>query len=97
MLSYLITLRSEQVGHVIQTLVGPNETEVKIGPQNGLRASQTYEYAVTAINIIGNASSKWGIISHTSKVLLLANSSIQQLISFGPLCLIITQNTLNNH
>ena len=68
-LSYLITLRSEQVGGVNQKLIGPNETEVQIGPKHGLLASQKYEYVVTAINIIGNASSKWGIISYTSKIL----------------------------
>ena len=61
MLSYLITMRSEEARHVTQKLVSPNETEVQLGPQNGLIANQTYEYAVTAINIIGNASSKWAI------------------------------------
>ena len=61
-LSYLITLRSEKVGHVTQRSVSQNETEVALGPTNGLIVNQKYEYAVTAINIIGNSSSKWGVI-----------------------------------
>ena len=59
MLSYLISLRSELIGHVTQKLIGPNETEVQLGPKDGLRANQNYAYTVTAINVIGNASSKW--------------------------------------
>ena len=65
MLFYLITLRSEQVGRITQKQIGQNETEVQFGPKDGLKANEKYAYTVTAINIIGNVSSKWGVIDES--------------------------------
>ena len=57
-LNYLIVLRSEQM--VINVSLDPNETdsEVVLGPQDGLEDNQKYVYTVTAINSIGNITSE---------------------------------------
>ena len=57
-LNYLIVLRSEQM--VINVSLDPNETdsEVVLGPQDGLEDNQKYMYTVTAINSIGNITSE---------------------------------------
>ena len=56
-LQYLLVLRSEQTGVVINESLDPNETEVVLGPQDGLKDNQKYVYTVTAINSIGMAAS----------------------------------------
>ena len=56
-LSYLLVLRSEQTGVFINISLGANETEVTIGPQDGLEENQKYVYTVTAVNIIGTTAS----------------------------------------
>ena len=57
-LSYLLMLRSEQTGVVINVSLNPNWTEVVLGPQDGLDDNQKYVYTVTAINSIGNTTSE---------------------------------------
>ena len=57
MLSYLLVLRPEQTGIVINMSLNHNETEVVLGPQDGLEDNQKYVYTVTAINSIGNTTS----------------------------------------
>ena len=57
-LSYLLALRSEQTRMVINVSLGSNETEVVLGPQDGLKDNQKYVYNVTAINSVGNTTSE---------------------------------------
>ena len=57
-LSYLLMLRSEQTGVVINVSLNPNWPEVVLGPQDGLDDNQKYVYTVTAINSIGNTTSE---------------------------------------
>ena len=57
-LSYLLMLRSEQTGIVINVSLNPNWTEVVLDPQGGLDDKQKYVYTVTAINNIGNTTSQ---------------------------------------
>ena len=57
MLSYLLVLRSEETGVVINIFLDPNETEVVLDPQDGLEESQNYVYIVTAISNIGVVTS----------------------------------------
>ena len=54
-LSYLLVLRSDQTGVLANVSLAPNETEVVLGPQDGLEDNQKYVYTVTAINSIGMA------------------------------------------
>ena len=61
-LNYLLTLTSETIltGVVINVSLESNhcnETEVVLGPQDGLEENQKYVYTVTAINSIGNTTS----------------------------------------
>ena len=57
-LSYLLVLRSEQM--VINVSLDFNETdsEIVLGPQDGLEDNQKYMYTVTAISSIGNITSE---------------------------------------
>ena len=57
-LSYLLVLKSEQTGVLINVSLDSNETEVVLGPQNRLEDNQKYVYTVTAINSIGNTLSE---------------------------------------
>ena len=56
-LSYLLILRSEQTGVVINVPLDSHDTEVVLGPQDELEENQEYMYTVTATNSIGNTSS----------------------------------------
>ena len=56
-LSYLLVLRSEQTGVFINISLGANETEVLLGPQDGLEENQKYVFTVTAVNNIGTTTS----------------------------------------
>ena len=43
---------------IINLTVDSNETEVVLGPQDGLEDNQKYVYTITAINSIGNSTSE---------------------------------------
>lgn len=43
---------------IINLTVDSNETEVILGPQDGLEDNQNYVYTITAINSIGNSTSE---------------------------------------
>ena len=58
--TYLIKLKSEESerSEVKKSLaIGINETEVTIGPSDGLKTNKKYQYTVTAVNNIGNTTS----------------------------------------
>ena len=44
-----------------------NETEVTIGPGDGLEANKMYQYTVTAVNDIGSTMSDTCVISKCSE------------------------------
>ena len=62
MSTYLLKLRSEEIGEVEKSL-GSNETEVTIGPGDGLKGNRKYQYTVTARNSVGNTTSNERVIS----------------------------------
>ena len=55
--TYLLKLKSEEIGSGVEKSLGSNETEVTIGPGDGLKANKRYRYTVTAVNNIGNTTS----------------------------------------
>ena len=56
-LSYLLVLRLEQTGVFINISLGANETEVMLGPQDGLGKKQKYVFTVTAVSSSGTTTS----------------------------------------
>ena len=64
--TYLLKLKSEVIGSEFEKSLGSNETEVTIGPSDGLKENRKYQYTVTARNGVGNTTSNGsglGIIS----------------------------------
>ena len=53
-LSYLLSFQNNMG---IYVLLYSNETEVVLGPQDGLEDNQKFVYTITAINSVGNATS----------------------------------------
>ena len=64
---YLLKLRSEEIGSEVEKSLGSNETEVTIGPGDGLKGNKKYQYTVTAVNDVGNTTSDTHVISKYSK------------------------------
>ena len=54
-LSYLLSFQNNMG---IYVLFYSNETEVVLGPQDGLDDNQKFVYTITAINSVGNATSQ---------------------------------------
>lgn len=54
----MLKLSSQSSGRGIEKLLGPNETEVVLRAQDGLMENLKYMCTVTAINSVGNATSK---------------------------------------
>ena len=54
-LSYLLSFQNNMGTYV---LFYSNETEVVLGPQDGLEDNQKFVYTITAINSVGNATSQ---------------------------------------
>ena len=57
MSTYLLKLRSEEIGSEFKKSLDSNETEVTIGSSDGLKENRIYQYIVTAINSVGNTTS----------------------------------------
>ena len=55
--TYLLKLKSEEIGSEVEKSLGSNETEVTIGPSDGLKGNKKYQYTVTAVNDVGNTTS----------------------------------------
>ena len=56
--TYLLKLKSEESeGSEVKMSLGSNETEVTIGPSDGLKGDRKYQYTVTARNSVGNTTS----------------------------------------
>ena len=58
MLNYLLTLRSELTGAVVNVSLGSNKTEAVVSLQDGLMDNQKYVYTVTTINNVGMVTSR---------------------------------------
>ena len=65
--TYLLKLKSEQLGSEVKISLGSNETEVTIGSSDGLKGNKKYRYTVTAVNNIGNTMSDTYVISKYSE------------------------------
>ena len=61
--TYLLKLRSEEIGSKVERSFSSNETEVTIGSNDGLKGNKKYQYTVTAINSVGNATSIKSVFS----------------------------------
>ena len=54
---YIVTLRSQTVGECVEVRIYDNETEIVLGPDDGVKDDQIYVILVTAVNAIGNVTS----------------------------------------
>ena len=61
----MLEIKSLKTGYAMEKSVYPNETdsEIMLGPHNVLTDNQKYNFKVTAINSIGNTTSKAGVIN----------------------------------
>ena len=55
--TYLLKLKSEEIGSEFEKSLCSNETEVTIGPGDGLKENRKYQCTVTARNSVGNTTS----------------------------------------
>ena len=60
--SYLLKLKSEGIGGEVEKSLGSNETEVTIGPSDGLKENRKYQYTVTARNSVVNTTSNGSVL-----------------------------------
>ena len=63
MLLYVLKTESLKTGNVVEKSLHTNETEIMLGPHNVLTENQIYNYTVTAVNSVGNITSKAGVIN----------------------------------
>ena len=64
-LSYVLRINSHKTGNAVEKSVGPNETDnIMVGPHSVLTDNQMYDYSVTAVNGVGNTTSKAGVINN---------------------------------